>query len=385
MGRKLIHYGLDNIRNASIIRFKHQKFVLELTLKIFESVRMKPRMLSREEEAELARSNKKVKGGHHGGFKDGFNEWSGEPPPSEWSRQPFAKDASFRDKLVGTIPGAFAKAFDLTDQMDEDVYSDNDDPETLGALRKGMVAVKLTKETKNRIRKSWSKTVIVKLVGRTVGLGYMQSKLVQLWRPTGRMDCVDLTHGFFLVRFYAKEDLDAVLEKGPWFIGDFFLSSRPWEPFFKPSATSMSSIAVWVRLHELPIELYETDALKQIGESLGRVLRIDAHTAMEAWGKYARLCIQIDVSQPLVDTILIRRFEQPVMYEGIHELCFSCGKVGHMVETCPYTIRSGNDAGIPAEDDRNGVAGNSRDKHEDQRPNTECNTTNGMEEVERES
>ena len=135
-------------------------------------------MLSREEEAELARSNKKVKGGHHKGFKDGFNERSGEPPPSEWSRQPFAKDASFKDKLVGTILGAFAKAFDLTDQMDEDIYSDDDDPETLGSLRKGMVAVKLTKETKNRIRKSWSKTVIVKLVGRTVGFGYMQSKLV---------------------------------------------------------------------------------------------------------------------------------------------------------------------------------------------------------------
>ena len=115
---------------------------------------MKPRMLSRGEEAELARSNKKVKGGHHEGFKDGFYDRSGEPLPSEWSRQPFAKDASFRDKLVGTIPGAFAKAFDLTDPMDEDVYSDDDDPKTHGSLRKGMVAVKLTKETKNRIRKS---------------------------------------------------------------------------------------------------------------------------------------------------------------------------------------------------------------------------------------
>lgn len=72
----------------------------------------------------------------------------------------------------------------------------------------------------------------------------MQSKLVQLWRPTGHMDYVDLTHGFFLVRFYTKEDLDSVLDKGPWFIGDFFLSLRSWEPFFKPSTASVSSIAV---------------------------------------------------------------------------------------------------------------------------------------------
>ena len=166
--------------------------------------------------------------------------------------------------------------------MDKDVYSDDEEAEVHGLLWKGMVVVKLTKETKICIRKPWSKTVIVKLVGRTVGYSYMQSKLVQLWKPSGHMDCVDLTHGFFLVRFYTKEDLDSVLDKGSWFIGDFFLSLRPWEPFFKPSTASVSSIAVWVRLHKLPIELYETDALKQIGESLGRVVGIDAHTAMEA-------------------------------------------------------------------------------------------------------
>ena len=167
-----------------------------------------------------------------------------------------------------------------------------------------------------------------------------------------------------------------------WFIGDFFLSLKPWESFFKPSTASVSSITVWVKLHELPIELYETDALKQIGESLGRVLRIDANTAMEARGKYARLCIQIDVNKSLIDTILIGRFEQPVTYKGIHKLCFTCGRVGHKVKACPYMIRRGNDKATPAEDDRDGVAGNSRDKHEDQRTTTDCNTPNENEVVE---
>ena len=49
--------------------------------------------------------------------------------------------------------------------------------------------------------------------------------------------------------------------------------------------------------------------LRQIGESVGKVLRIDSHTALEARGKYARLCIQIDIDKPLVNTILIGRFE----------------------------------------------------------------------------
>ncbi|XP_075645458.1 uncharacterized protein LOC142616504 [Castanea sativa] len=99
--------------------------------------------------------------------------------------------------------------------------------------------------------------------------------------------------------------MDAVLEKGSWFIGGHFLSIRPWEPFFKPSTANVSLIAVWVRLHELPMELYEAKILKQIGASIGKVLWIDSHTAMEARGRYARLCIQVDINEPLINTILI--------------------------------------------------------------------------------
>ena len=88
---------------------------------------------------------------------------------------------------------------------------------------------------------------------------------------------MDLGIGFFLVRFYSKEDHDSVLMKGPWFIGDRFLSIRPWEPFFKPSMVNVSLIAVWIRLYELPIELYEAEVLKELGETIGKVLRIDSH------------------------------------------------------------------------------------------------------------
>ena len=227
--------------------------------------------------------------------------------------------------------------------MDDDLHSDDEDVEAHNLHRQGMVAVKLSKETKSCIRKPWSKTIIVKLVGRSVSFSYMQNKLMQLWRPVRRMDFVNLSHGFFLARFFSKEDLDWVLEKGPWFIGDFFLSLRPWEPFFKPATANVSLVAVWVRLNALPIELYETEVLKQIGESLGNVLRIDAHTAMEARGKYERLCIQIDINKPLINTILIGRFEQPVTYEGVHRLCFSYGRIGHTVEACPYTVRRDKD------------------------------------------
>lgn len=132
--------------------------------------------------------------------------------------------------------------------MNEDEESDDEDGEGSGQLREGWITVQLSKETKQRIRGPWSKAIIVKLVGRPVGFFFLRTKLTHLWKSTGIMDCVDLGYGFFLVRFFSKEDLDAMLMRGPWFIGDHFLSIRPWEPFFKPSTVNVSLIAVSIRL-----------------------------------------------------------------------------------------------------------------------------------------
>ena len=278
------------------------------------------------------RSKKKVKDVNHADFSEGANENDSYPRNNNAWVSP---NKSFKEKLVGEIPGAYAQAFDFYDQMEDDVDSD----EEVSGLCEGLAAIKLSKETKLRIRGSWSKALIVKLYGRKIGFTYIQNKLQQLWKPSGRIDCVDLGNEFFLTRFSMKEDLDAVLRKGPWFIGEHYLSIRPWEPFFNSDVANVSSIAVWVRLHRLPIELYEAEVLKQIGEAIGKVLRVDTHTAMEARGKYARLCIQVDANKPLINTVLIRKFEQAVVYEGINKLCFECGRIGHKKEACPYIIR----------------------------------------------
>lgn len=130
-----------------------------------------------------------------------------------------------------------------------------------------------------------------------------------------------------------------VLSKGPWFIGEHFLSVRPWEANFNPEEANITSIAVWIRLPRLPIEYYDIEALKEIGSVVGRVLRVDTYTASEARGRYARLCVQVNINNPLIYTIMIGKFKQFVIYEGIGRLCFSCGCVGHRWENCCYTIQ----------------------------------------------
>ena len=236
---------------------------------------------------------------------------------------------------MGEILGAYTQAFSFGDLIEDDAESDND----VEALREGLIAIKFSKDLKQKIRSPWAKALIVKVYGRSVGLNFLQSRLLSLWKLAGRLDCVDLGHGCFLTRLSLKEDFEIVLKRGPWFIGGHFLSIHSWELDFKPALVNVSSLVVWIRLNKLLIEYYNAEALYLIGKAIRNVLRVDTHTTAEASGRFARLCIQVDVTKPIVTVVLIGKIEEPVSYEGIQKLCFDCGRMVHRRENYPYSIR----------------------------------------------
>ena len=178
------------------------------------------------------------------------------------------RSRSYKEKLLGEILGVFEQAFSFGLSMDTKVKSNDEFLE----LPIGEKVVKFFGSTKTRIRAPWTNALIVKVFGKTVGYHFLHSRIISLWKPIGRMDCVDLGNDFFLIKFQAKEDYSRVLREGPWFVGGHYLSIRCWEPNFKSSKVNLSSVAVWIPLPELLIEYYEPSALKEIGEAIRPVL-----------------------------------------------------------------------------------------------------------------
>ncbi|KAI9124344.1 hypothetical protein K1719_004266 [Acacia pycnantha] len=56
----------------------------------------------------------------------------------------------------------------------------------------------------------------------------------------------------------------------------------------------------WVRFPDLPAPLFDKKFLLNLGNSIGRAIRLDIHTAQRARGKFARMCVELDLTKPLV-------------------------------------------------------------------------------------
>ena len=223
-----------------------------------------------------------------------------------------------------------------------------------------MVDVELSKEMFSWIRAPWSKALIMRVYGRTMGFNYLTFKINALWKPIAKLDCVNLGNDFFFIRFSNNEDYDKVLKGGPWFVGEHFLAIKQWEPYFKASKAKLSSVAMWVRLPKLPIEFYDAVVLREIGSTIGPVLCIDSYTASESRGSYARLCVQVDLGKPLITSVRVGRLVQKVTYEGVSTLCFQYGRLGHKQDSCPYhikpVVREGNVAIEPISSRQQGTS-----------------------------
>ena len=126
----------------------------------------------------------------------------------------------------------------------------------------------LSKKKKIIIRKLWKQSLIIKLLGRSIGHKTLLSKLGIMWRPKANFDLVSMDNGFFLVKLVSIDDYEFAKYGGPWLIFKHYITVRPWVPKFDTSQDTLKHLLVWVQIPCLPIVYYDHAFLMTVGGKL---------------------------------------------------------------------------------------------------------------------
>ncbi|CAN1121847.1 hypothetical protein LINPERHAP1_LOCUS6323, partial [Linum perenne] len=94
------------------------------------------------------------------------------------------------------------------------------------------------------------------------------------------------------------------------------------------------NILTWARLLKLPIHYFNELAITRISNHIGRTVRLDLATAEGARARYARVCVEIDISKPLLGKYMIEDRMFFMEYESLENICFGCGFYEHKQDGC---------------------------------------------------
>ncbi|KAL6268995.1 hypothetical protein ACE6H2_025906 [Prunus campanulata] len=226
-------------------------------------------------------------------------------------------------------------------------YADLNDEEDVVISREDRgPCIQFSEKAMTRLCEPWQNALLIKLLGRQHTYNFLHARLQQKWNLKGGWKLIDLVNDYFVVKFDLEEDLNFVLTGGPWLISGQYLVMQKWRPGFCPATAHITRMAAWIRVSAIQLECFDIWALKRIGNLLGKLLKVDALTTAQNRGKFARLCVELDLTKPLDAFVQINQVWYNIEYEGLPEICYSCGHYGHKKEACNLKTTS---AGLTSE------------------------------------
>ncbi|KAI9080809.1 hypothetical protein K1719_037322 [Acacia pycnantha] len=182
------------------------------------------------------------------------------------------------DDIVSGWRGYFSRRNDEKTTVTEDAENTGQGDVGVESAR-GYPVLSVTSEQYTSWCRPWMNSLVIKLLGLSVPKHVLIDRVSRMWRPRQPLKVVPLSHEYYIVSFSSMEDRDYALYEGPWMI--------------------------------------------------------DRSTSIYDKGEFARICVEVDLQQPLLPAFTALGEDKQLVYEGLHLVCFRCGLYGHDRRDCP--------------------------------------------------
>lgn len=126
---------------------------------------------------------------------------------------------------------------------------------------------------------------------------------------------------------------------GPWLVGDNYLHVQQWCPTFTVVAARINMLPVWVCFPILPVEYYTENWLWETKNFIGKTIKVYGTTLAASRGKFARVCIEVDLNKPLLATFRMRDWIIKSNMKVFKRFVLSVGEFGHREVHCVPTLK----------------------------------------------
>ncbi|KAI9114798.1 hypothetical protein K1719_014496 [Acacia pycnantha] len=131
-------------------------------------------------------------------------------------------------------------------------------------------------------------SLIIKFTGLSVPKHVLIDRVRRMWKPKQPLKIVPLSNEYYIVSFSSKEDQDYAYYEWPWMIDDHYLLVQRWRPNFNPRIANCKR----------------------------------------------KICVEVDLLKPLLPAFTAFGENKQLVFEGLHLVCFCCGRYMHAKATC---------------------------------------------------
>ncbi|XP_070049158.1 uncharacterized protein [Nicotiana tomentosiformis] len=187
-------------------------------------------------------------------------------------------------------------------------------------MKDGVKVVKLNSQEIADQNQKWSLALIGYVIGGNPTFKEMLKFVYGVWNFVNTPKVFLHNNGYFIFKFENEKDKAVILEEGPYTFNYMPFILKQWDPEFQMNKESTQIVPMWVMFPNLPIQFWALGNLDRIASYLGNPVCSDKLIAQEQRIVYARILIEMDISQPFPDSFSIylpngKSYSQSIEYE----------------------------------------------------------------------
>ncbi|KAL3722033.1 hypothetical protein ACJRO7_034392 [Eucalyptus globulus] len=178
----------------------------------------------------------------------------------------------------------------------------------------------------------WDECLVGYYIGKRLPFHLTEDALKHVWgNHLVQVIAADL--GFYYFHIPDKDFRRKVLEGVPITVAKLPLILQQWHPMMELKKDCHKIVPVWVRLRNLPINLWSASGISALASVIGKPFFVDNRTEQMAMVAFACICIEINAGSSFPEVIDFMLNGEPrsvdVHYEWVSTLCPSCCSFGH--------------------------------------------------------